>query len=315
MHLTTVQRIESGEAFSLVIESSSGVRTPSAGVVPTATKLSFSISAALLSTKGIQFLDVDPVSFSDMSVSIDPQIPGAEISSFLFTFSVPEDIVSGDIMSLYLPGFASDPSSSSGNFSAYPEISYSWIGTKDEFVFTFSSSARTTFTLDLSLSEVNFSVPIRGVPVNTIMLSSNLTNGGTIDFEPITVVTKICSLAGASIDYTKKIPLVDSAVHFRWPSGPFDLLIGDWIIFELPDRNMALGTASRAIPTSSLSGLSAGLFAVTVAGKTVTFTLIQNIVAQTQLEVIMLPPAGLVVPATGIFASSTFVYGRIYSNQ
>jgi hypothetical protein len=331
LEFTTAIDVPRSAMLSITIAGSSGLIAPPAGVRAVGSDLTFSIvspdSVEPALVDALPFDFVAPIGFESLSLTINPPAQGAALQ-LSWQFSVPETLVEGDEISLFLPGFLvqnetllSTPSVPSVDAAA-PHFNYTWYPNASEFrvqvTSTASAGSRTIRVSDY----VRLTLPSSGVDASTALVSASMESNGQFVNIPVTDVTKVCAfqpgtdgVPHASVSYRTKRAGAASAATFAWTAGPFDLLVGDSVVFRLPAYDASLPSGVRVLMSQQVSGTAAKLFAVTIEQRTVTFTAITTVSANSAVKVTIDATAGLMVPLTGLRSGVEYFRAKIVSTQ
>eukprot|EP01032_Pedospumella_encystans_P013718 gene13718-15774_t len=312
--LTVEETVPRSSLMTFTVQGRSGLMAPAAGVQPAVAGIEFGIRSpqqvASYLTTGLPLSYVSAIGFKSLSLTISPPAHAAPVS-VVWAFSVPEPLVKGDTLSLYLPGFLVNNTYlepwDENVFIALPYFNLTWYPNASEFRAIVTTSTA-VLAHSLSLSQyVTLTLPRAGVSTSTVTLSADMTNNGVFRHVFVSEVTKVCALTHPSsptslpeVEYLTKLAGAKSAVRFAWAAGPTAMAVGDSVVFVLPAFDPTLGSTSRSILPRYVDGVYSGLFDVSVQQATVTFTAIDEIPVELFVELVLSPEAGLIVPATGI---------------
>ncbi len=293
--------ISSSTQLRIVIEGRSGLRAPSTGLMASHNELSYSvISAAIPSqfTSGYLFEDVSSIGIADASVVITPKTHDVAVA-ITFAFSVPEYLVYGDRIMLYLTGFKAR----SVIGSSVDDFNVVWDNTTDVLTLTYAPDTTSSPVYDYSLvvtSAISFTIPPQGIGMDTIKFTTSMDTNGNVSLSTVPTVTQVCSLYDSVVAYSSKVAGGESSVSFSWTVNPTSLAVGDTITFKLPAYDTSYGTGARVISSSYITGSYSDYFKVTITTVNVKFTCTKAVPIGAKIQINLAELAGMIVPSTGI---------------
>ena len=312
--LVVFDDIKANTELRVVIEGQNGLRAPPTGLMASNNELSYNvISSAVPSrfTSGFLFDDVSSIGFADASVVVSPMTHNVSVG-LTFAFSVPEHLVYGDSIMLYLTGFK--VISIIG--TKVDDFNVEWDADTDVLTLSYAPDSTSSPAYDYSLlisNAISFMIPSAGIGEDTIKFSANMDYNGDVSLTSVPTFTKVCSLYDSVVKYISKIAGATSQVQFSWTVNPTALAVGDTVTFKLPAYDTTYGTGARVISTRYIYGEYSDHFTVTITNLNVKFTCTKVVPVGSLVDIILEKNVGLIVPTTGVRPTIEFFLVTIVS--
>jgi hypothetical protein len=308
--LTTNSDILAETEINLIVEGLNGLRLPTDGITVGNT-LEFSLVSNLVNstfTRSYPFQSYSSVGFTSTSIAITPKTHDI-YSNVSFSFTVGEYLSVDDYIIIHLDGFLC---TIPAGWHYEPPFIVTWVESTDELKLLVTN-ATTTLSFDLLFNlYLKFIIPDEGVGVDTIQISLNSNFNGVLSRIPLPLATSICGIHNVAIEFETKVAGSTSELNLNFKVSPTDLLVGDTIVFVVPEYDSTYGIISRVIDPLYISGSSSSDFTVSIDKNVITLTVKNLITLGTDMQVNIRQEAGLMVPVAGI-DSNTVVTGRVYS--
>lgn len=291
--------IAKGTTMTIMLDGSSGLRIPAAGVSSGRNSPSYAVSSSSLLLQSTEYSFVPASAFSvglaDASAIFTPTLDSGVDIEFLFVF--PEPIAQGDRIVVHMPGFTCALNTFlPSDFASNSTLSLSWNNTFELLTITAgASSANDSLSVVL---QSKFAAPSTGASPASVLYSIDSSANGIISNARFLSFRPICGFTSASVTYTNRVPGAASGLRVAWALPFFGLAQGDSLVFSV---SSSVGSFS---PVAVLSS-PANSFDITYSAGYLTFTALTD-VSHLERFVFEFAASGFAVPASGVRATDTF---------